>query len=72
MHAYQKAHRAHTPACHCALRVLLKICSIEHTQDSLVQACAVISVGVSDIGMATYHVQQKGTICDTRGLYRSI
>ncbi len=26
--------------------------SIEHAQDSLVQACAVISIGVSDIGMA--------------------
>jgi hypothetical protein len=29
------------------------ICSIEHAQDSLVQACAVVSIGVSDIGMAT-------------------
>ena len=27
--------------------------SIEHVQDSLVQACAVVSIGVSDIGMAT-------------------
>jgi hypothetical protein len=40
-------YRAHTPACHRALRVLLKICSIEHAQDSLVQACAVVSIGVS-------------------------
>jgi hypothetical protein len=30
-----------------ALRVLL------HAQDSLVQACAVVSIGVSDIGVAT-------------------
>jgi hypothetical protein len=26
---------------------------IEHAQDSLVQACAVVSIGVSDIGVAT-------------------
>ncbi len=27
--------------------------AIEHAQDSLVQACAVVSIGVSDIGVAT-------------------
>ena len=27
--------------------------SIEHVQDSLVQACAVVSIGVSDVGVAT-------------------
>ncbi len=27
--------------------------SIEHAQDSLVQACAVVSIGVSDVGVAT-------------------
>jgi hypothetical protein len=27
--------------------------SIEHTQDSLVLACAVVSIGVSDVGVAT-------------------
>ena len=26
---------------------------IEHAQDSIVQACAVVSIGVSDIGVAT-------------------
>jgi hypothetical protein len=26
---------------------------IEHAQDSLVQECAVVSIGVSDIGVAT-------------------
>ncbi len=26
---------------------------IEHAQDSLVQACAVVSIGMSDIGVAT-------------------
>jgi hypothetical protein len=30
-----------------------EIYSIEHVQESLVQACAVVSIGVSDIGMAT-------------------
>ncbi len=30
-----------------------EIHSIERAQDSLVQACAVVSIGVSDIGMAT-------------------
>jgi hypothetical protein len=30
-----------------------EIRSIKHAQDSLVQACAVVSIGVSDIGMAT-------------------
>jgi hypothetical protein len=30
-----------------------EIRSIEHTQDSLVQACAVVSIGVTDIGVAT-------------------
>jgi hypothetical protein len=30
-----------------------KIRSIEHVQDSLAQACAVVSIGVSDIGVAT-------------------
>ncbi len=30
-----------------------EIRSIEHAQDSLVQACAVVSIGVSDIGVAT-------------------
>ncbi len=41
--------------CHGALRVLLmiQIRSFEHAQDSLVQACAVVSIGVSDIGVAT-------------------
>jgi hypothetical protein len=34
--------------------------SIEHAQDSLVQACAVVSVGVSDIGMST--MGKKGSI----------
>jgi regulation of enolase protein 1 (concanavalin A-like superfamily) len=27
--------------------------SIEHAQDSLVQACSVVSIGVSDVGVAT-------------------
>ncbi len=27
--------------------------SIEYAQDSLVQACAVVSIGVSDVGVAT-------------------
>ncbi len=27
--------------------------SIEHAQDSLIQACAVVSIGVSDVGVAT-------------------
>jgi hypothetical protein len=31
---------------------LLMLRSIEHAQDSLVQACAVVSIGVSDIGVA--------------------
>jgi hypothetical protein len=30
-----------------------EIRSIEHAQDSLVQACAVVSIGVSDVGVAT-------------------
>jgi hypothetical protein len=29
-----------------------EICSIEHAQDSLVQACVVVSIGVSDTGLA--------------------
>jgi hypothetical protein len=29
-----------------------EICSIEHAQDSLVEACTVVSIGVSDIGVA--------------------
>ncbi len=31
----------------------IQIRSIEHAQDGLVQACAVVSIGVSDIGVAT-------------------
>jgi hypothetical protein len=30
-----------------------EIRSIKHTQDSLVRACTVASIGVSDIGVAT-------------------
>jgi hypothetical protein len=39
----------------CALRIAIGIlpCSNEHVQDSPVQACAVVSIGVSDIGVAT-------------------
>ncbi len=29
------------------------LCYIEHVPDSLVQACAVVSIGMSDIGVAT-------------------
>jgi hypothetical protein len=48
--------------CHGVLRVLTdgfnpgEMCSIEHAQDSLVQACAVVLIGVSGIG---YDGQQK-------------
>ena len=35
-----------------------EIRSIEHAQDSLVQACAVVLIGVSDIGVATMSNQK--------------
>jgi hypothetical protein len=40
--------------CMCGTTVILpwRDRSIEHAQDSLVQACAVVSIGVSDIGVA--------------------
>jgi hypothetical protein len=45
---------------------------IEFTQDSLVQACTVVTIGVSDICVAIYDGHQKGTICDACGSYPSI
>jgi hypothetical protein len=32
---------------------MIQPCSIEHAQDSLVEACAVVSIGMSDVGVAT-------------------
>ncbi len=55
-----RARRAHTPRamvhCECYCTDGFdpgEIRSIEHAQDSLVQACAVVSKGVSGIGVAT-------------------
>ncbi len=49
-----RAHTAHTPRamvhCECYCRM---DCSIKHAQDSRVQTCAVVSIGVSDVGVAT-------------------
>jgi hypothetical protein len=41
-----------------------EIRSTEHAQDSLVQACAVVSIGVSDIGVAT--------ICNKKALFMTL
>ncbi len=38
---------------------------IEHAQDGLVQACAVVSIGVSDVGVAT--MGNKKALFVTRG-----
>jgi hypothetical protein len=46
-----------------------EIRSTEHAQDSLVQACAVVS---SSFDRRGYDMQQKDTIFDTRGSYPSI
>jgi hypothetical protein len=53
-----RARRVHTPRAmmHCEYYRWFnpgEIHSIEHAQDSLVQACAAVSIGVSDIGVAT-------------------
>ncbi len=59
MHTPTRARRAHTPRAmvHCECYRdgfdLGEIRSIEHAQDSLVQACAEVSIGVSGIGVAT-------------------
>jgi hypothetical protein len=62
-----RAHRAHTPRAmeHCWWS------SIEHAQDSLVQARAVVSIGMI-WHRRGYDGQQKGTICDARGSCPSI
>jgi hypothetical protein len=59
-HVLTRARRAHTPRamvhCECYCTDGFdpgEIRSIEHAQDSLVQACAVVSIGVSGIGVAT-------------------
>jgi hypothetical protein len=60
-------HIPYVPWCIASATDGLDICSIEHAQDSLVQAFAVFS-----IGMAIYDGQQKGTIYGARGSCPSI